>query len=603
MHLTVTDFNMTTVSQSESQPERRERANLSWLLRFVRNSPRPLVGSIVSGIVGGVAVIMEPFLIGSIVDHLNDGADSSVILVDVLLLIVFGVVTVIAFYAQRYYSGELSYNVNYDVRQVLFDRMLEQDQAFFNQYSTGDLISRLHSDVDMVWRLVVLSGLRLVSSLTGLIIIFILLASVSIPLTAAAFLVLLVTTSFQVWAGLSLAPKFEQVQQQGGVMAGFVQDAITGIQTIKAFGTEAETSAAFAQSNADYRRRWLYFKRRNEPVGMLPNAISQLTTGIVVLFGGLMAINGQITLGNFAQFLIYLGLISQLLLNLGVIYQRLQQTRGALQRLTPMLQSPGIQSPRASRSVESLTPEIRFENVTLVLDNEVLLDDITLTIPAGKTVAIVGATGSGKSLLVGLIGRIHDPTAGRVTIGGVDVRDLMLEDLRSMIAYVPQTTFLFSQTLQENLRMGTADADDDAVAYAMHVSRLSNDLAQLTDGLDTLVGEKGVMLSGGQKQRLAIARAVIRNPSILIMDDALSSVDTRTAADILADLREVVRSRTSIVIAHRVATVRDADFIVVMHDGKIVQQGTHEELVTVEGHYRRTVLHELQDVAHVAAHA
>jgi len=238
-----------------------------------------------------------------------------------------------------------------------------------------------------------------------------------------------------------------------------------------------------------------------------------------------------------------------------------------------------------------------------VLDDEVLLDDITLTIPAGKTVAIVGATGSGKSLLVGLIGRIHDPTAGRVTIGGVDVRDLMLEDLRSMIAYVPQTTFLFSQTLQENLRMGTADADDDAVAYAMHVSRLSNDLAQLTDGLDTLVGEKGVMLSGGQKQRLAIARAVIRNPSILIMDDALSSVDTRTAADILADLREVVRSRTSIVIAHRVATVRDADFIVVMHDGKIVQQGTHEELVTVEGHYRRTVLHELQDVAHVAAHA
>jgi ATP-binding cassette subfamily B protein len=279
------------------------------------------------------------------------------------------------------------------------------------------------------------------------------------------------------------------------------------------------------------------------------------------------------------------------------VYQRWQQAKAALNRLAPLMQPTQIESKPDAVPMREVKGEIRFEGVGLELDGATVLDGVDLTIRAGEVVAIVGATGSGKTQLVNLLARVNDPTRGRVLLDGVDVRDIVLDDVRWLVSYVPQSTFLFSKTLRENILMGLEQADEMALAEAVEISKLSNDLPRLPKGLDTMVGERGVMLSGGQKQRVAIARAILRDPSVLVLDDALSSVDTHTAADILAGLRRVFKTRTSLLIAHRVATVKDADRIIVMENGRVVEDGTHETLMKTGGFYAKLVQREMDSDA------
>jgi ATP-binding cassette subfamily B protein len=603
----------TVVSSSPKAPQ----ADARWLWGFVLRRKGYAVGSVVTGILGGVSVAVEPFLVGTIIDHVREDAPLSVLLTDAALILFFGALTVVSFYVQRWYSGQVAYSVSYDIRQMLFDNLLAMQPGFYARYAPGDLLARMQGDMDMIWRLLVIAFLRFSGSITVLAVTFALLASVNLLLTFVVFVVLVVSTGFQLWAGAALAPVFEKVQDQGGVMAARVQDAVSGISTIRTFGAERAFAAEYAAANLEFRDRWIGFKRRNEPVGMLPNMISQLTTGIVVLFGGILTLNGEMSLGNFAQFLIYLGLISSVLLNLGAIYQRYQQTRGALYRFNALVQMPTIADAPDPVPIEPpRTVDIRFEGVSLVLDGTDVLRDISLHIPAGEIVGIVGATGSSKTMLVNLLARLYDPTEGRVLLNGIDARRWPLKTLRAAFAYVPQQTFLFSQTLEDNVRMGRAAAETgregagrdqaghlpplspESLDRILQIARVSNDLTQLPDGLNTLVGEKGVLLSGGQKQRVAIARAIAQDPAVLILDDALSSVDTATAADILHDLREVFSTRTSLIIAQRMATVRECDRILVMREGRIVEQGRYADLIAAGGAFAAMAAREQAEGLH-----
>ncbi len=568
------------------------RTDFPWLWKFIMAHRGQAIGALLCGVVAGITTAASSYLIGVIIDHIRRQVDLSEIGGYALLLIGLTALATLAFYGQRMFSGYVSVAVHSDVSRVLFDNLLQLDQSFYQHYATGELISRVYSDVDLIWRVLALSLTRLGSAILILINALILLAALNWQLTLLVFIILSISAAIQMRIGRLLAPVFEQVQAQEGVMTALVQDAFNGIQTIKTFGRESGISAQYRARNIEYRRRWLYFTRRNEPIGMVPNMISELTAALVVLFGGILTLNGTLTLGNFVQFLVYLALISSALLQLGTIYQRYQQTRGALTRLEPILQAPQIQDTAEAQPLPEPRGEITFENVGVALEGQWLLRNVSLHIPAGTTLAFVGPTGCGKTLLVSLLARVLDPTEGRILIDGVDIRQVQLTDLRKAIAYVPQSTFLFSLPLHRNVRMGAETIDDAALDQAIHTSRVSNDLPQLPNGLDTLVGERGVMLSGGQKQRVAIARAIVRNPAILVLDDALSSVDTQTAADILADLRQILRTRTSLIIAHRIATVKDADRIVVMAAGQIVEQGTHASLIAADGAYARMVERE-----------
>ena len=579
---------------------------MRWLMQFVWRERRAAFAALISGFIGGAAQALQPYLAGTIVDTFgavaaggaNAEAARSSLPGEIALFLLIAAVVVIAFFGQRYYSGVVSYGVTYSIRRLLFDNLLTLEQAFFQRNATGDLLSRMHLDIDAIWRMLTMTFVRGGSALFSLGLTFILLGTINLPLTLIVFVVLTISTAFQARAGLAITPIFEESQAQAGLLAGFVQDIFSGILAFKAFAREQGTGTRFAEQNRAYRRKWLAFKRRNEPVGLLPNAIAELTAGIVVVAGGVLALQGQLSLGDFARFLISLNLISTVLLQLGMIYQRWQQGRGALARLTLLLQPAQIRSETAEpeRTGTELHGEfhgeIAFEGIGVRMGEHWALRDVSLRIPAGSVVGFVGATGSGKTLLLSLIARILDPNEGRVLFDGVDVRQLPLEDLRAAIAYVPQATFLFSRPLHENVRMGRGSIADEELDRAIHIARMSNDLEQLPLGLETLVGEKGVMLSGGQKQRVAIARALIRDPAVLVLDDALSSVDTQTAADILHDLRGVLRQRTSLIVAHRLATVKDADFIVVMDDGHIVEQGTHADLIARGGMYAQMAARE-----------
>lgn len=571
------------------------RADFRWLLSFIMQQRRFVLMALAFGAVAGITASAMPYYVGLIIDHINGRVDLNQIAVDGGVLIGITLVSIVMFYFQRMTSGEVAYNVNREVRRVLFDNLLTLDQKFYQHYPTGDLISRLHSDTEMIWRLLAITFTRLGSAILTLFTAFILLGAISLPLTLAVFTILSISTITQMRVGKRLAPMFETVQNQAGVLAAQVQDATSGIQTIKTFGRESGVADSFLRENEEYRRRWVYFKKRYEPTGMLPNMIAESTAAIVVLFGGVLVVNGHMTAGNFAQFLIFLGMIATVLLQIGTMFQRYQQTIGALTRLTPILQQAEIMDKPEAVPHQAFKGEITFEDIGVEIEGSWLLRHVSLRIPAGQVVAFVGHTGAGKTLLMSLLARVLDPSEGRVLIDGIDVRDMKLEELRHAIAYVPQATFLFSQPLHLNVRMGNPDIDDSELDRAIHISRVSNDLPQLPQGLDTLVGERGVMLSGGQKQRVAIARAIVRDPAIIVLDDALSSVDTQTAADILNDLRQVLRSRTSLIIAHRIATVKDADHIVVLSSGQIVEQGTHEDLIAKNGFYARMAERELQE--------
>ncbi len=319
-----------------------------------------------------------------------------------------------------------------------------------------------------------------------------------------------------------------------------------------------------------------------------------LTTAIVLLVGGQAVASGRLTLGEFVQFNAYLGVLGWPMISLGWTVTLYQQGSASMARIAEILhRAPGITNVTEPASVTSIRGDVRFEDVGVRYGDRWIVRNISFQVPPGGSLAIVGATGAGKTTLVNLIARVRDPSEGRVLVDGQDVRELPLELVRQNVGYVPQDTFLFSVPLRENVAFGRPNPSPDEFDDALLVSQLVNDLPQFPEGMDTMLGERGVTLSGGQKQRTAIARAVLRDPTILVLDDALSSVDTHTAAEILRHLRRVMHGRTTIIIAQRIATVKDADQILVLGDGAIVERGTHGDLVQLNGLYSAMYRREL----------
>ncbi len=573
-----------------------QHTGLRFLLPYMRPYRRHLIIGTIYAIIGAGASAYSPTLLGQAIDAILKGINFQVLALYSVGLIALAITVSIFRFLLRMLTGEIAAGISYRMGQDLFDRILLFDQKTIQEYGTGELLSRAANDFIYIWRFYS-AGFQMSINALFLLAIGCTLMALTSPLLAIVVVVMLtISIAAQVWFGRVLEGSFEKVQQSIAYMSAYAQEHLSAARMLAAYAQEGQVVTRFQQTNDDYARRNLDFVLRSSAISPLPSLVVRLAATLVLAIGGTLIINGGLTLGQYVQFIVYLGLLSNAANSLSQAYERLQQGSAAAGRIGTVLRrrSQIVDAPDAIEF--PVVGDLRFENVGVRMSGagRWALRGIDLEVPAGSTLGVVGATGSGKSTLLSLLGRLRDPDEGRVFLDGIDLRSIKLDALRRAIVSVPQETLLFSMAMRDNIALGLPELADERIQVAARSARLHNDLAMLPQGLATMVGERGTTLSGGQKQRTAIARALVREPHVLLLDDSLASVDTQTASEILGELRTARSQRTCLIVSQRIGSVRDADQIIVLEDGQIVERGTHQELFTLDGRYAAMYRRELR---------
>ena len=529
--------------------------------------------------------ILFPLVIGRAAQDLDHGVTRHKLFVYAAQLLTIAVSKGIFQFLTRWIVIGVSRDIEFDLRNDLFARLESLSYSFYQRNRTGDIMARATNDLNAVRMLLgpaIMYSANTIVYTAGALAFMI---SISPKLTFYTFLPLPVASVVIQYFGRQIHDRFERIQAMFSDISARAQENFSGARLIRAYVQENAEIAGFEKENQEYIRRSLRLVRL---MGMLWPTL-ELMLGIamvlVVWLGGREVLQGRIDIGHFTSFVFFMMQLTWPIIALGWVINIFQRGTASLARINEiMLEKPEIQDAPAAQDRE-IEGEIEFRGLNFSYEGKQVLHDLNLTVPAGSSLAIVGPTGSGKTTLVSLIPRIYDADSGAVRIDGRPIREYSVASLRKSIGFVPQETFLFSDRIRENIALGVDSATDQQIHDAAEAANIAADIEGFPEGYDTLVGERGITLSGGQKQRTAIARALIRNPKILILDDALSSVDTHTEDKILNHLRDVMRGRTTIFISHRVSTVRNADRIAVLHGGRIVELGTHDELLTLNGYY------------------
>jgi ABC-type multidrug transport system fused ATPase/permease subunit len=562
------------------------------LLGFLRPYKASLAVSSILAIASQIAGILVPVLTGLVINELSGDPDTRLLTLEIAAVIALGLLRGLLMFGRRMISGRQALAVEYDLRDELYGHFLRLSFGFYDRSQTGQLMSRATIDLQSV-RFFLGYGLiffaqHVVTIVVVSIVLFV--YSWQLALVAIAITPFVVVTAYR-YSRVS-HPVLRDVQQSLGEVATVAEESIVGVHVVKSFSQEERRERSFASAAETVFGKTLDANRQRALYVPLLTFLPLVAQALVLLAAGRMVVSGSLTLGAFFAFNLLLAMLVMPMRMLGMWVGQAQRAVAAGERIFEILDEPEevADAPSAARLPVG-NGHVTFEEVTFGYDPErPVLEDVTLDIPAGRTVALIGRTGSGKTTLAALVPRFYDVTRGRVLVDGVDVREVERRSLRREIGVISQDPFLFSATIRDNIALGMPDAPQDAVEAAARAAQAHEFVLELPQGYDTVVGERGITLSGGQRQRLAIARALLIDPRILVLDDATASVDATTEAKIRSGLREVMRDRTTIIIAHRLSTISLADEIVVLDGGEIAARGTQAELLEWSAVFRE--IHE-----------
>jgi ATP-binding cassette subfamily B protein len=560
-----------------------------FVLDFVKRHKAKYIFGIIFVLVVDVLQMVLPRIIGQITDDMQNRTINKAMLLSYAgLILLVALLTMTFRYLYRIYIIGTEKKLEYELRKKLFDHMLTLSSKYYNTHKTGDLMAHATNDINAVRMAAGMGVLLLVDTVFLTIsVIIIMLATIDIRLTLIALSPLPLIAIFSMVFGKFIHKRFTQVQEAFSGLTERVQESLSGIRVVKAFVQERpvlEQFNAASQKSLEKNMRLARLWGIMFPLGQMVATLSYI---IAFSYGGIQVINGHISLGEFIAFNTYLGLLIWPMMSFGWIMNIVQRGSASLDRINVILTAiPDIKD-NDPLPIGSIEGHIEFENVSFSYNKkqEPVLKDININLEPGRTLAIIGETGSGKTSLVNLILRLYDISGGKLKIDGSPIDRIPLSTLRTSIGYVPQDSFLFSTSIRENIAFGVEKASIKEIEEAAKTAQIYDNIMDLPDGFDTIVGERGVTLSGGQKQRVSIARALIKDPKILVLDDSLSAVDTDTEERILQGLKVIMKDRTSIIIAHRISSIKHADEIIVLDNGQIVERGRHDRLIDLKGHY------------------
>jgi ATP-binding cassette, subfamily B, multidrug efflux pump len=552
-------------------------------------------------VLANVFSLAAPYLIREAIEALETpGATQEVVIRYAGLIVLAALLGGAARYAMRKLLNGVSRWVEFDLRNDLFRHLLRLDAPFYGSMQTGEIMSRSTNDLQAVRMVAGPAYMYLVNTIVVSILAIGLMLWIDPWLTAVAMVPMLALPPITIGFGNLIHQRFEAIQERFGLLSTMVQENLAGVRIVKAYGQEGRQSERFEGMAHDYLERNLSLARVSGLFHPLLALFSGLAMASALLVGGRGALLGTLSVGDLVAFMLYLAMLTWPMIALGWVVNLFQRGAASMGRINRILAVDPLLSDREPRTVAGrIRGSIEFRNVTFRYPgtNRDVLRGVSFRIEAGEMLALVGATGSGKSTLAGLLVRLYDPDEGEILLDGIPLRSIPLAELRRAIGTVPQDAFLFSDTIRENLSLGFDEADpgrrDARIRDAVRIAQLEQTIQELSAGLDTLLGERGVNLSGGQKQRATLARAIAREPRILVLDDALSAVDTHTETEILRGLRMVLRERTSVVVSHRVSAVVNADLILVLEDGAVVERGTHDSLLDERGVYANLLRRQL----------
>ncbi len=555
-----------------------------------------VIVGIVFILVSMVFGLLVPYLVGKAIDDLSAGITWSKVIYYPLVILGVSFVSGIFLFWQRRLLINTSRHIEYDMRRDFYAALVNQPLEYFQNNRVGDLMARATNDLGAVRQIVGPMILYSFQAIFALAIVLPILLKINVKLTLLLLIPMPFVSLTVKFLGEQIHVRFEKIQEFFSDITARAQENLSGVRVIRAYAQEDAEIEKFQELNREYAKRNIALVKFGAAMRPLLFFFIGLGFVIIVAVGVPMAVRDEITTGEFTLFILYLQKMIWYLIALGYVVNLYQRGTASLKRFNAILETePTIRNAPDSREQPKIKGKIEFRNLTFAYNGKPVLENINLKIEQGKTVALVGKTGSGKSTLVTLIPRLLDAPENTIFIDDVPIRQFPLEQLRKSIGFVPQETFLFSDTLAENIAFGVENSKVLqsngssrsllSVEKAAEVAGLADDIKDFPYKYEQRVGERGITLSGGQKQRTAIARAVMRNPRILILDDSLSAVDTYTEETILHNLRDIRTDRTTLIVSHRVSTIRDADLICVLHDGRIIERGTHDELINLGGEY------------------